>query len=87
MFYMPPTVTGLHLSMHPSIHPPIYPRYLSIYRTVEFVFLLYLLYGHRPLYPPIYRTGLSLKLARAVPMSAINFLAYEQVYALWNGAA
>ena len=30
---------------------------------------------------------LSLKLARAVPMSAINFLAYEQVYALWNGAA
>ena len=30
---------------------------------------------------------LSLKLVRAVPMSAINFLAYEQVYALWNGAA
>merc|ERR1719223_1818556 len=32
-------------------------------------------------------TGLSLKLARAVPMSAINFLAYEQVYALWNRAS
>mmetsp|Transcript_24793 Transcript_24793/g.50315 ORF Transcript_24793/g.50315 Transcript_24793/m.50315 type:complete len:288 (+) Transcript_24793:25-888(+) len=28
--------------------------------------------------------GLSLKLARAVPMSAINFLVYEQVYALWS---
>jgi len=28
--------------------------------------------------------GLSLKLARAIPMSAINFLAYEQVYALMN---
>ena len=36
--------------------------------------------------PSIHLTGLSLKLARAVPMSAINFLAYEQVYALWNGA-
>tara|TARA_B110001452_G_scaffold190066_1_gene160244 strand:- start:34 stop:861 length:828 start_codon:yes stop_codon:yes gene_type:complete len=28
--------------------------------------------------------GLSLKLARAIPMSAINFLAYEKVYALVN---
>ena len=28
--------------------------------------------------PSIHFTGLSLKLARAVPMSAINFLAYEQ---------